>query len=299
MKITNLHLKIFSVIIAICMWMYIVTGEFQEISLYVPIKLTNIPEGYVAVTGENLVNVLAKGPKSLVKDKQFNKVQISLDVSKMKPGTNSRVINPEDVQMPAGIQVASIEPKSIDITVDSLIKKHMKVIPTFIGEPQEGYKVGAVTVYPESVVVNAAKSKIEGLMSMETMPVNLSGKKDPITYSIGLKFYEGVQDYSPQQVEVFVVFKEDIQSRTVSDISVSTANTDQNLNANVPDTIQMRVQGRVDLLTAQGIQNILNPHVDMTGIKDPGKYKRKIVFRDSKILKVISSYPTKVEVEVK
>lgn len=298
MKITNLHLKIFSVLIAICMWIYIVTGEFQEISLYVPIKLTNIPEGYVAVTGENLVNVLAKGPKSLVKDKQFNKVQIAIDVSKMKPGTNSRVINPEDVQMPAGIQVASIEPKSIDITVDSLIKKNLKVIPTFIGEPQEGYKVGAVTVYPESVLVNAAKSKIEGLMSMETMPVNLSGKKDPITYSIGLKFYEGVQDYAPQQVEVFVVFKEDIRTKSIDGVGVSTANTEENLTANVPDTITMRVQGRLDLLKPQTIENILNPHVDMTGIKTPGKYKKKIIFRDSKVLKVIGVSPSKVEVEV-
>lgn len=299
MIITNLHLKIISAVIAICLWIYLVTGEFQEISLYVPVKLTNIPEGYVAVTGENLVNVLAKGPKSLLKDKQFNKVQIAIDVSKMQPGSNSRIINPEDVQMPAGIEVADIDPKSIDITVDSLIKKQYKVSPTFVGDPQLGFMVESVVVKPDNVMVNAAKSKIKGLASVETMPVNLTGRRDPITYSIGLKFYEGIQDYNPEQVEVYITFKEDIQDKTVDNIKVSAIGLGEGLVAQTSDTLTLTVKGRADFLNEASIASLLNPHVDLTGIDSTGIYKKRISFKETQLLKVLDVKPAKVRVEVK
>jgi len=299
MIITNTHLRIISVILAVCLWLYIVTGEFQEISLYVPVKLTNIPEGSVAVTDENLINVMAKGPKFLVNNKQFNKVQITLDVSKIESGTKSVYINPEDVQMPAGIEVTNINPKSIDVTVDSLVQKPLKVSPTFVGEPQPGYKIGSVMVKPETVEVNAATSKIKGIKSLETMPVNLSGKKDPITYSIGLKFYEGVQKTTPEAVEVFVVFKEDIQDKTIHQLDVNPIGLPVGLKARVlTDDITLRVNGRVDLLNEQTIANVLNPRVDLSDVTAPGVYKRSIVFNDSKIINVLNVKPSRVRVEV-
>jgi YbbR domain-containing protein len=298
MIITNTHLRIISVVLAVCLWLYIVTGEFQEISLYVPVKLTNIPEGSVAVTDENLINVMAKGPKFLVNNKQFNKVQIAIDVSKMQSGTRSVYINPEDVQMPAGIEVTNIHPKTIDVTVDSLVKKEMKVTPTFVGEPMPGYKIGAVVIRPETVEINAATSKIKGLKSIETMPVNLSGKKDPITYSIGLRFYEGIQKTTPEFVEVFVMFKEDVQQKTVHEVAVSPVGLDRSMKAKISGTLSVAVSGRADLLNEQTIMNVLSPHVDLSDIDAPGVYRRTVVFNDSKILKVLDVKPAKVRVEV-
>jgi len=298
MIITNTHLRIISVVLAICLWLYIVTGEFQEISLYVPVKLTNIPEGSVAVTDENLINVMAKGPKFLVNNKQFNKVQIAIDVSKIASGTKSVYINPEDVQMPAGIEVTNIHPKTIDVTVDTLVQKQMKVTPAFVGEPMPGYKVGSVVIKPETVEINAATSKIKGLKSIETMPVNLSGKKDPITYSIGLKFYEGIQKTTPEFVEVFVMFKEDIQQKTFHEIEVSPVGLNREFSAKMLGNVTLTVSGRADLLNEQTIANVLNPHIDLSDVDSGGVYKRTIVFNDSKILKVLDAKPAKVRVEV-
>jgi len=80
--LNNLPLKIMSLFIAVLLWLNLVTGEFQEISLYVPVKLTNIPDGFVAVTDEHLINVYAKGPKALVSEEKFSDVNIEIDVSK-------------------------------------------------------------------------------------------------------------------------------------------------------------------------------------------------------------------------
>jgi len=296
--LNNLHLKILSVIISVILWLSLVTGEFQEISLYVPVKLTNIPEGYVAVTDEHLINIHAKGPKALVGEEKFTDVNIEINVSQMKPGYNSSIINIDDIKIPPGIQVVDVQPSAIEIIVDSLILKEVKVAPTFIGEPALGYKVGSVTVFPENVKVKAAKSKIEDQTTVETLPVNLSGKRDPITYSIGLKPYEGIQEYLQPQVEVFVVFKEDIQEGEFKDIAVRPIGLQQGLKAKINDTITLKISGRVDLLQDDVLKSELFPTVDLSSIKSKGKYLRKISINDSKNFKVLKIEPEKVRVEV-
>lgn len=296
--LNNLHLKIISLFIAVLLWLSLVTGEFQEISLYVPIKLTNIPEGYVAVTDEHLINVHAKGPRALINEENFTDVNIEKDVSGMQPGYNNTILGVDDIKMPPGIQVVDIQPGTIEIIVDSLIEKEMKVAPTFIGEPAPGYKVGSVNVYPENVKVKAAESKIAEQNTVETLPVNLSDKRDPITYSIGLKPYEGIQEYSPSQVEVFIIFKEDIQEQEFTDIPVRTLFLRDGLKAEITDEIKIKVSGRVDLMEPDLLKSELYPSVDLGSIKTKGKYLRKININDSKLFKVLSVEPEKVRVEV-
>jgi hypothetical protein len=296
--LNNIHLKLMSAFIAVMLWLSLVTGEIQELSLYVPVKLTNIPEGYVAVTDVHLINVHAKGPKALVSEEKFSDVNIEIDVSKMKPGYTNTVVDPDSIKMPPGIQVVSVLPNSIEIIVDTLIMKQMKVAPTFIGEPAEGYKVGSVTVYPENVQVKAAKSKTEGQTTVETLPVNLSDKRDPITYSIGMKPYEGIQEYIPPQVEVFVIFKEDIQEKEIAGVKVRAVELADGLKARVSDTVTMKVSGRADLLDEDLIKSEVFPFIDMSTIKTKGKYLRKVTVNDSRRFKVLSIQPDKVRVEV-
>jgi hypothetical protein len=296
--LNNIPLKLFSVFLAILLWMTLVTGEFQEVSLYAPVKLTNIPEGYVAVTDEHLINIYAKGPKSIVNDERFSDVQVEIDLSHMKPGYNNTVIDVKNIKMPPGIQVVNIQPKNIEITVDSLIKTKMKVTPTFIGEPAEGYKVGSVVVYPESVEVKAARSKIFGQNTVETLPVNLSGKRDPITYSIGLKKYDGIQESYPELVEIFVVFKEDMQEKDFKEMTVKPQNIQGNFNAVIKDKIKIKVKGRVDLLDEGVVLSELRPYVDLGSVRTKGKYLRQVKFKESDLFEVIDFEPAKVRLEV-
>ncbi|PLX65824.1 MAG: hypothetical protein C0602_13945 [Denitrovibrio sp.] len=296
--LNNLPIKITSIFLAILLWLSLVTGEIQELSLYVPVELTNIPEGYVAVTDEHLINVHAKGPRNLISEEKFSDVNIEIDVSKMKPGYTNSIINVQDIKMPPGIKVVNIEPAAIEIIVDSLVLKEMKVAPTFIGEPALGYKVGLVNVFPENVQVKAASSKIVSQNTVETLPVNLSEKNESITYSIGLKPYEGIQEYIPNQVEVFVVFKEDIQQKTLEDIKVRPGVLADGLQAKIEDTIKLTVSGRVDLLEESMLQSELSPSVDLSTISTKGKYLRKVKLNESKLFEILNIEPEKVRVEV-
>ncbi|MCD8493152.1 MAG: hypothetical protein LRY51_15345 [Geovibrio sp.] len=155
----NLHLKILSIVIAVSLWFGLVTGEYQEFSVYAPVRFKNMQGELVAVSADTHVNVTAKTPRGLMRALDYNAVTIEVDVSALGYGDTYHRLVPSEIKLPSGVELVRVEPEGINITVDKLVKKSTKVVPTFIGEPHPGFKVGSVTVYPEYVEIQGATKK--------------------------------------------------------------------------------------------------------------------------------------------
>jgi len=173
--INNNILKIISVIIAVIVWFIVATSEQQEVSFYVPVKFKNEGEGLKAFTDTSLISVLVKGPKISMKNFTFNDIKIEIDLSNFQSGEYLYRIKPTDVMLPSGIHLIRLEPQDIRIMIDKLGKKTVKVIPSFIGDLKDGYKISSVVITPSYVTIYGTSKKIKALESVETLPINISG----------------------------------------------------------------------------------------------------------------------------
>ncbi|HAL86574.1 MAG TPA: hypothetical protein DCM31_06700 [Deferribacteraceae bacterium] len=294
----NLHLKILSVVIAVSLWFGLVSGEYQEFSVYAPVKLRNMQGELVAVTADTHVNVFAKTPRGLMRALDYNAVTIEVDVSSLGLGDTYHRLTTDEIKLPSGVEFVRVEPEGINITVDKLVKKPIKVVPTFIGEPHPGFKVGSVTVYPEYVEIQGATNKLAAINAIETKPVNLSSKKEGLTYSIGIKETDGVLTSTPEQVEVYVSFIENIVEETIDDVPVIAANLSDNLTAVINDKISVRVKGRKDFLTSESIGKKIKFYVDLESIDKPGSYTFRIRSSKAEGYQVLKINPGKVRIRV-
>ncbi|WP_022849743.1 CdaR family protein [Limisalsivibrio acetivorans] len=294
----NIHLKILSVIIALALWFSLVSGEYQEFSVYAPVKLKNMQEDYVAVTDDSHVTIVAKAPRATVKNIDYNGIAIEVDVSKLNPGDTYHRLDESEIKIPPGMQIVRVEPEGISITVDTLIKKSVEVIPTFIGDPHPGFKVGTISVFPETVEIEGARKKLTAVSSVETLPVNISGRSSSITYSIGMKETDGVKSFYPEQVEVVVSFKENIVEETVEDIKVTPVNLPEGFSAEVTDNVTVKVRGRNDLLVSDYINDKFKFFVDMSETDSAGKYLKEVSYREFKGFEILSIQPTRVRLMV-
>ncbi|WP_265821607.1 CdaR family protein [Geovibrio ferrireducens] len=294
----NLHLKILSIVIAVSLWFGLVTGEYQEFSVYAPVRFKNMQGELVAVSADTHVNVTAKTPRGLMRALDYNAVTIEVDVSALGYGDTYHRLVPSEIKLPSGVELVRVEPEGINITVDKLVKKSTKVVPTFIGEPHPGFKVGSVTVYPEYVEIQGATKKLAGINSIETKPVNLSSKKEGLTYSIGIKETDGVLTSAPEQVEVYVSFKENIVEDTVDNVSVIAVNLDSGLSAAINDIVSVRVKGRKDLLTPENIEKKIKFYVDLENTDKPGRYTMKVYSSKAEGYQVLRITPDKVRIKL-
>ena len=295
----NLRLKILSIVIAVSLWLSLMSGEYQEFNVYTPVRLKNNMQGeFVAVTSDSHVNVFAKAPQGIIRNLDYNAVAIEVDVASLGFGDTYHRLTPSEIRLPSGLELVRVEPEGINITVDKLVKKSAKVVPTFIGDPHAGFIVGNVTVYPEYVDIQGAANKLASISSIETKPVNLSGKSEGITYSIGMKDTDGVLSSTPEQVEVYVSFKENIQTKTIEGLPVLAANLADNLKASLNEQVDVSVKGRFDLLTYEAVNKKILFYVNMENIRETGTYTLKVNAGQTDDYKVQKITPERIRVRV-
>ena len=295
---SNLSLKLFSVLIALVLWFIVATSDMSDMKVYVPVKLVNISEGYVAVTDDNLIYVHIKASAMTLKNLNHNDIKISIDVSNFKSGTTRYRIKQSDLKMPAGVEFIETEPKEIYITVDKLVNKKVRVVPTFVGEPKLGFKISNVTSIPDTVIVQGAKSKIKDKDFIETLPINISGRSETMIYGIGMKMSDGFKSVSPEQIEVYISFKEDIITKTIENypVKVQALNKDFKYTL-LPDKVKIKLSGRKDKMTDEYIKKNVNLFINMDNNTSVGKYLKQINY-SSGDLKILSIEPAQVRIEV-
>jgi len=295
----NLLLKITSVILAIGLWFFIATSDYTEVSFTIPIKIENLDKNLVAINKTGLVNVVLRGPNFSLKNMSYNDIKISVDASNFNVGEIKYRIKLSEVQVPAGINVIEIVPTEAVFLVDEVITKSVKVNPTFIGEPLNGYKVSSVKMIPESVKLQGAKRILSKLDFIDTLPINLSSRYETLIYSVGLKLPDGVNLAENTQIDAIVNFSEDIVEYSVNDFVINFRGSNPDFKYEIIDNeINVKLKGRSDKLNSDNVKKLLELYVDVSKIDKPGKYLLKI----DKLLKddidVVSINPDKVRVKV-
>jgi hypothetical protein len=295
----NIGLKLISVLIAISLWFVVLNSDVTQMQIYVPVKLENIKEGYIAVTNTTLLNVEVKGSNLLLKNISHRDILINIDVSHFKTGNTKYKIKNTDIKTPKGIDVVRIEQKEIDIHIDKLIKKELKVVPIFLGEPKEGFKVESVNIYPEIVKVTGAQSKLKNTDFIETLPINISGKQNAVIFAIGLKENEAVKEIKPKQVDVFVSFSEDIIEESFENYYIESINEKTNFKYKMtPNVVKITLKGRKEFIKRENLKKYLKLYVDLSTINSTGVFLREINKIIDNRIKIISIEPKRVRLEV-
>lgn len=296
--INNNILKIISVIIAVIVWFIVATSEQQEVSFYVPVKFKNEGEGLKAFTDTSLISVLVKGPKISMKNFTFNDIKIEIDLSNFQSGEYLYRIKPTDVMLPSGIHLIRLEPQDIRIMIDKLGKKTVKVIPSFIGDLKDGYKISSVVITPSYVTIYGTSKKIKALESVETLPINISGVDANLKQKVGIKVGEIISDAKPGEVQVELKIVENIIVKNLNNLSFIL----ENLNPHFkvvrinPDRVDLSVKGRSDKLNS--LDN-LKLFVDLSKINKDGIYELPIKVTGIEGVEVVDILPSKIKIEVR
>jgi YbbR domain-containing protein len=295
----NIELKLISVLIAISLWFVVLNGDVTQMKLYIPITLEHLAKGNVAITNVKLLNVEVKGSNFLLKNISHRDIVVSIDVSNFAVGKTSYKIKLTDIKTPKGISIVKIEPEHIQITIDKLITKKLEITPIFIGEPKEGFKVETVKTYPKKVEVVGPESILKNTDFIETLPINLSGKKKDIVYAIGLKKQEDYKSVTPEQIDVFVGFTEDIIEEKYENFPIEFINKQPSFKYKInPSEVKISLKGRKDRLDEKTIHKYLKLYVDLSTISKPGTYLRQINKLADSNIKLISVEPKSVRIEV-
>lgn len=162
----NNVLRLVSLVIAVCLWVYVM----GEVNPETKVKVGDIGVGFintevlhsqglaVAETEEISLTAVIKGKRSDVYDIKKKGLTAYIDVSECEEGKNTVNIQ---VNIPDGIRIENVSKETAEITVEKLVTDSKKVKIAFSDVSQENELIPWATYYePEEIIVSGAASSV-------------------------------------------------------------------------------------------------------------------------------------------
>jgi hypothetical protein len=172
----NAGLKLLSLIAAIGLWFFVNAGERDaELSFQVPVELRNIPPNVMLVSPRvDFIDVVARGPRTLLNRIHPDQLAMVLDVRGVRPGPAVFRILSEALDLPRGVSVVRLTPSEVTLEFAGVLRKRVPVHVTLAGKPPAGLRIVSTKVAPESVELIGPADQIEQIKAADTVPLDLA-----------------------------------------------------------------------------------------------------------------------------
>ena len=116
----NFSLKVLAVGIAVMLWMNVAGDRVVERGLEVPVEFENVPAGLeLAGDPPDTVRVRVRGSGFIIGGLAAGDVAAVLDLSAAQAGRREIEMVPEWVRTPSGVEVTSVVPAAITVTLEA------------------------------------------------------------------------------------------------------------------------------------------------------------------------------------
>jgi YbbR domain-containing protein len=136
----------------------------------------NRPRGFLILDPIRTVNVRLLGSKNAIRQLNPSTVSVQVNLPQGEEGTVTVNLSDDDILVPPGLEVVSIEPNLIRVQMEREVTQRVPVIPQLVGQPAEGARVEEPEVFPNQVLVSGPASMVKDLESLTTRPVSLNDR---------------------------------------------------------------------------------------------------------------------------
>lgn len=183
----NIDIKLFSLFLAIILWLYIASGESPTVDSFIDISLnqTNLGEDLAIKEFPTNVSVGIRGPKNIVNNISSHQINGIVDFSEIsKEGLYKLKV---EVAPPKKTQITRIIPSEIKVEVEKVLTKEVEVEYSLIGVPEKGYSLADEPQFnPFKVKIIGAQSVLENV-KQTICAIDISGIKEDLKRKIRIK----------------------------------------------------------------------------------------------------------------
>jgi len=210
----NLGIKIASLLLALLLYAHVVTDQEREQVVLIPIAAVGLADSLTSV-GElpPRVAVKVRGKwKDLIR-LNLTRPFLSLDLAPAKPGAFQTTITAEDIarraippELSRLVSVTEVlEPRSVNLTIEPKATRSLPVKARIVGTPAQGYVLDpAPRVEPESVRVIGPARLVQGIDTLYTVAVDITGERERIQRQVALALPANVANLEPRRCVVTI-----------------------------------------------------------------------------------------------
>jgi len=185
----NLGIKIFCIIAATLLWIYIAAGQ-GTVAKYpgsIKIKAINVPSDLVAIYDTKTVDIKIMAEPTVWKKLSVDSFSAFVDLAGQGEGTYELPVNV--VSSVSGVDVVEKTPDRIVVSLEPVISKDVVINQKVVGSAAEGLVAGSIDLSPDKTKISGPKSIIEGI-SEATAEIKLNGESEKFTKTVKIVAFD-------------------------------------------------------------------------------------------------------------
>lgn len=184
----NFTAKVFSVLIAIVLWVVVLGSRSIEGEKAVPLQLKLPPDLVLAQEVPAYVNFRLSGPKAVLRgllDRAEDPIVV--DLTREKGGDVTFRFFSDNIRVPIGVRVLSVSPSLLTVRLEPHRTKEVPVRVEYRGSLPEGFRIVRTDVKPATYKVKGPQTRVQALREVVTLPVDLSGLRQSFIEKVPLE----------------------------------------------------------------------------------------------------------------
>ena len=183
----NIGLKITAVLLSVLLWIFATSRGLSEIALDIPLEFKDIPPGLELMNHSiKVVSLNIKGQDRAIRNIRPSDISVFIDLSKAKEGEGTYFINKNNIKLPPAVTVTNITPSFVKVLLERTVTKSVRVIPIIVGTPETGFYIKSISIVPDNVIIEGARSKVNMFDRIKTEPLDITGFKETFSENLEL-----------------------------------------------------------------------------------------------------------------
>jgi len=282
----NLYVIFLSIAFSVILWVSISLSNDYNTNLQLPVKIFNVPEGYVpASNSAEKINVKVRGKgwnllTAMIAANNDYYVDAGNEL-KNKQVLELRYFEDENTWLTSKFQILEITPSTISFSFEKIGYAKLKIAPNLQLDFKTGYGLATdVVVIPESTVVTGPIQQVSEMVEIPTELLKINDLNEKTEKIVELKNVSGLSC----EVQTATIFL---------DVQRIVENSFDGINVRVLDI----PADRDVVLLPNKINISLRGGIDVLGKMEKDKIKATVYYRDV-VLDTIGSVAPKLDIPV-
>jgi len=180
-------LRIISLGLAIALWNFVGGEDIVNKNVMVRVEIINLPRDLVISNQfKKEIEVTVSGPRSLVLNMGNRAVSRQVDLERATPGTMVLENSIDVINVPRGVKVLRVQPKSVILSLDKMIQKQFVVEPVTVGTLSPDFILKNIRMEPDSISITGPQTVLSRFDVLRTKPIVIGGLREAVQIQIPL-----------------------------------------------------------------------------------------------------------------
>jgi YbbR domain-containing protein len=300
----NWVLKFLSLLFALFLWYFVVGEDKVDMNVTIPVEIVNLPRDLIISNQfKKQLEVTISGQRSLIRGLTEQHISRSIDLSKVSPGTLVIQHQLDSIPLPRGLSILRIQPPTLTLLLDQLIKKELSIKPILIGKVDKDYKLGSVVADPSTLEISGPKAILGKEEILNTSSIDINGLRQSSVKQVSLDLQPEIADLIGEPIVAVRInileLKKEIKLTDIPvEFDLASFKKTEAIFQIKPSTINITAEIPQRMIDNQSnLKNLFKAKIKPESLK-AGSLKLKVLVESPPQVKILSSSPNTVTLKI-